>query len=249
MHPKHLVGVKVSKENNNPRIQTRRPGLQPTKNRSNVVDSVILSSSNISKRDYSDSKTSRGEGKQSIKTQNETMRVNPKNETTPSDYERNRTVEAPLRIKLPADAAAQSHLPAHPTAVVCAIQRNEAHYLQEFIDYHLGLGFAEIVIYDNSDDFELQSWQDTMPGVTILHLNSSKPMQRHAYSLCIRRTRQTHTWIAMMDIDERLVLKKHDNVVDFAREYCPRHHLAINVSTSRAYEYRRSYTLFSRIKQ
>jgi hypothetical protein len=40
------------------------------------------------------------------------------------------------------------------TAAICAIQKWGLRYIDEWVDYHLAIGFQTIFIYDNSDDFE-----------------------------------------------------------------------------------------------
>jgi len=47
------------------------------------------------------------------------------------------------------------------TAVVCSIMTKEEAYLDEWIDYHLGIGFEHMYIYDNTADLELgHGWLD-----------------------------------------------------------------------------------------
>eukprot|EP00986_Skeletonema_menzelii_P000442 scaffold128_cov140-Skeletonema_menzelii.AAC.18 len=47
------------------------------------------------------------------------------------------------------------------TAAICAIQKWGLRYIDEWVDYHLAIGFETIFIYDNSDDFETL---ETVPG-------------------------------------------------------------------------------------
>ena len=46
------------------------------------------------------------------------------------------------------------------------------------------------------------------------------PVQGHAYESCIRNDAANSEFAAMIDIDEFVVLKKHDNVVDMMVELC-----------------------------
>ena len=43
-------------------------------------------------------------------------------------------------------------------AVVCSIQTKEDAYIDEWVDYHLAIGFEMIYIYDNTDNFDLRNW-------------------------------------------------------------------------------------------
>ena len=83
------------------------------------------------------------------------------------------------------------------------------------IDYHLAIGFEKIVIYDNSDEFELKPWfnkrNSTSTGsaatVEIEHFpGAGKQMAAAAH--CGRRG-ISQSWIAFFDLDEFLVLKHH----------------------------------------
>ena len=42
--------------------------------------------------------------------------------------------------------------------VICCIAKKETNYIEEWIRYHLKLGFSKIYIFDNSDDFELRDF-------------------------------------------------------------------------------------------
>ena len=46
------------------------------------------------------------------------------------------------------------------------------------------------------------------------------PVQGHAYEQCLRQDTAKNTFAAMIDIDVFVVLKKHDNVVDFVVDHC-----------------------------
>jgi len=111
------------------------------------------------------------------------------------------------------------------TVAICLIVRNETIYMDEWVDFHIALGFAPIFVYDNADvpDLELQAWHerriDIQKYVHIFHMPLF-PVQGHAYEQCLRQDAANNTFAAMIDIDEFVVLKKHDNVVDFMVEHC-----------------------------
>ena len=46
------------------------------------------------------------------------------------------------------------------------------------------------------------------------------PVQGHAYEACLRRDAANNTFASMIDVDEFVVLKKHDNIVDMMVEIC-----------------------------
>mmetsp|Transcript_5569 Transcript_5569/g.12199 ORF Transcript_5569/g.12199 Transcript_5569/m.12199 type:complete len:396 (+) Transcript_5569:200-1387(+) len=99
------------------------------------------------------------------------------------------------------------------TAAICAIQKWGLRYIDEWVDYHLALGFQTIFIYDNSEDFELQGWyskkfEKGTGRVKITHFPGDI-RQFAAFTKCMEgiQERQTHSWIAFIDIDEFFVIK------------------------------------------
>eukprot|EP00522_Entomoneis_paludosa_P010983 CAMPEP_0172459352 /NCGR_PEP_ID=MMETSP1065-20121228/32263_1 /TAXON_ID=265537 /ORGANISM="Amphiprora paludosa, Strain CCMP125" /LENGTH=654 /DNA_ID=CAMNT_0013214009 /DNA_START=248 /DNA_END=2212 /DNA_ORIENTATION=+ len=123
------------------------------------------------------------------------------------------------------------------TAAICVVQKDETQYMNEWVDYHLALGFSDIYIYDNSVSHEpLSRWDktrklrnsDEQNRVHLIHHPGEK-VQIPVYKKCASLVKeQQHTWVTFLDVDEFFVLKKHDNVVDFAKEYAKRGHVGIN---------------------
>ena len=98
-------------------------------------------------------------------------------------------------------------------AAICAIQRDGLLYVDEWIDYHIALGFETIFIYDNSDDFELRGWysnrfKQNTKLIKIVHWVGSGE-QLAAYNNCTKeiQQRKSHSWIAFIDLDEFIVIK------------------------------------------
>jgi len=124
-----------------------------------------------------------------------------------------------------------------PNVAVCLAVKNETLYIDEHLDYHIALGFSPIYIYDNSLDFELnnshavfdsftgantswyQSRKDIHQYIRLIHFPQS-PVQIPAYDQCIKRDAKDSTFVALIDVDEFVVLKRHSNVVDFVEAYC-----------------------------
>jgi hypothetical protein len=99
---------------------------------------------------------------------------------------------------------------AEPSAAICTIQKGGLYYVDEFVDYHLALGFKTIYLYDNSDDFELQEWSlRRNPSQVVIQHFPGIAQQLPAYSHCARGIQKddSHAWIAFIDIDEYIVLK------------------------------------------
>ena len=150
------------------------------------------------------------------------------------------------------------------TAILCATVKDEKPvYLNEFINYHLALGFHTIYLYDNSDTFDLQylesetmdkddtattsSTTATNEGRTASFFNCSssssppsssqrqqsrrvhvvhfpgKQKQMRSYTNCLKQYGKplNYTYAAFFDIDELLILKKHNTLNDFLSHYLP----------------------------
>ena len=111
-----------------------------------------------------------------------------------------------------------------PQAALCAIARNEAHAIVEWIAYHKVIGFQNMVIYENSStdgtnrilkalhqagEITVHEWPDL----------ETPNRQIHAYSHFQEQYRARFDWVLCLDIDEFLVLKNHQTVGDFLKQY------------------------------
>jgi Glycosyltransferase family 92 len=89
---------------------------------------------------------------------------------------------------------------------ICAIFKNEARYLEEWIEFHRGVGVSHFYLYDNesSDDplSVLCPWIEK--GLVTLVAWPGRARQRHAYMHCIRHNWSATRWLAFLDIDEFL---------------------------------------------
>ena len=112
-----------------------------------------------------------------------------------------------------------ANTPPSNNAAMCAISKGTLQYIDEWVDYNLAIGFETIYIYDNSDGFELKDWHSrrlnstNSSAVEITHLPG--PVQQlTAYKQCAERIQRSnsHSWIAFFDLDEFLVMKKHNSV-------------------------------------
>ena len=109
--------------------------------------------------------------------------------------------------------------------VIVCIAKKEHDYIEEFVKYHLALGFKYIYIYDNEDtptyEIMLQTYKDNIKVIHLPFNNYDKAVQYIALDNFIKKylfkTNITH--VAHIDIDEFIVLKKHTNICDFINEY------------------------------
>lgn len=99
---------------------------------------------------------------------------------------------------------------------IIAIAKNEDLYLQEWIDWHLGLGFDNIVIGLNDDEFKPII---TNPRVTYKDYSGIDDLQPLAYTELYQEYRKDFDWIAFFDIDEFVMLDGFNTIQDFLQGF------------------------------
>ena len=94
-----------------------------------------------------------------------------------------------------------------PYLAVCAVFRNEAPYLREWIEFHRAAGVERFFLYDNlSTDAHRKALEPyTEDGIAVLHEWKADPLvQRDTYDHCLAEHRRDSRWIAFLDLDEFL---------------------------------------------
>jgi hypothetical protein len=93
---------------------------------------------------------------------------------------------------------------------VCAIFKNEGSYLAEWVTFHRLIGVERFYLYDNEST---DHWRDALAPELAMGTVRAKPwpgdaaeypVQRSAYSDCLRLHRRDTRWIAFIDVDEFL---------------------------------------------
>lgn len=89
-----------------------------------------------------------------------------------------------------------------------AIAKNENWYINDWVKYHLELGFDKIFIYDNNDfeDIGLYIDEKYNDKVQIFDIHGMKQCQNTAYRLWWYRYANDYDWVAIIDIDEFIML-------------------------------------------
>ncbi len=104
---------------------------------------------------------------------------------------------------------------------ICAIFKDEAPYLQEWIEFHRLLGVEKFYLYNNNsrDNFAeiLQHYCDSQ--LVRLHDCPVSPGQMTAYFHCLKNYRQESRWIAFIDLDEFLFPTEADCLPAILHEY------------------------------
>jgi hypothetical protein len=110
-----------------------------------------------------------------------------------------------------------------PYLAVCAIYRNEADYLREWIEFHRLVGAERFFLYDNSSEDHHQEVLApyVADGTVVLKHWPQVPGQLGAYDDCIAEQREAARWIAFIDLDEFLFSPTgrpvSEVIVDFER--------------------------------
>ena len=106
---------------------------------------------------------------------------------------------------------------------VCCIGRMENQYINEYVDYYLGLGIDKIFIYDNNYDGE-EHFEDVMPSellndkVEIINFRNLSNCQMKVYQDCYDKYRQEYDWFLFFDCDEYLYMEGFNNIKDFLKQ-------------------------------
>lgn len=114
------------------------------------------------------------------------------------------------------------------TAVICAIAKHEALYIDEWIEYHQKIGFDHIYLYDNEDGVPLRTLPNKYPNFVTVIAYPGQCQQMNAYYHFLSKFRTKHRWVAYIDIDEFIVMKKHLHIHELLRQHCHMGALALN---------------------
>ncbi len=98
-----------------------------------------------------------------------------------------------------------------PLWAICAIIKDEAPYLREWIEYHKIHGVDKIYIYDNESTDSTMSVlsQYIKDGLIEYNFFPGKCQQLPAYQDCLTRHKHDVRWITFIDLDEFIVPLKN----------------------------------------
>ena len=104
---------------------------------------------------------------------------------------------------------------------VCAIYRDEAAYLREWVEFHRLVGVERFYLYDNrsNDDHRDVLAPYTASGVASIDDWPLFPGQVQAYDHCLAKRRDESRWIAFLDLDEFLFSPTGKPVSELLTEY------------------------------
>jgi hypothetical protein len=104
---------------------------------------------------------------------------------------------------------------------ICAIFKNEAPYLREWIEFNSLVGVEHFYMYNNNseDDYEsvLKPYVDKGRVTLIQWPYNQKQME--SYIDCINKFSSETNWLGFIDIDEFIVPKNTNNIYDFLKNF------------------------------
>lgn len=101
-------------------------------------------------------------------------------------------------------------------ASLCCIIRNEARYLEEWIEYSRMIGVEHFYLYDHGSSDEtrqLMSGYIAADIVTLHQWDFPGYPQREAHSHCTHRYAHATAWLGLMDVDEFIVPARSSTIV------------------------------------
>lgn len=104
---------------------------------------------------------------------------------------------------------------------ICAIFKNEALYLREWIEYHKIVGVEHFYLYNNNseDDYQSVLASYISEGTVTLLQWPQNQAQIQCYHDGIDRFKDETEWMAFIDIDEFIVPNSTDNIYDFLKPF------------------------------
>lgn len=99
---------------------------------------------------------------------------------------------------------------------ICAIFKDEAPYLREWLEFHRIVGIDHFYLYNNNstDGFRTILAPYIAEGLVTLVEWPHQQAQMRAYWDCIARFREETRWIGFIDLDEFVVPKRMDTVYE-----------------------------------
>lgn len=116
----------------------------------------------------------------------------------------------------------------HPTLMdkkykvsICAIFKNEAPYLKEWLEFNHLVGVDHFYMYNNNseDNFRSVLAPYIESGLVTLVEWPHNQKQMECYMDCIQQFSNETRWLGFIDIDEFIIPKSTDNVYDFLKQF------------------------------
>lgn len=104
---------------------------------------------------------------------------------------------------------------------ICAIAKDEGPYIEEWVDFHFGIGFSSIAIYDNDSSDGGMDNIKYHDGVSVVDWPSvsGQKAQNSAYEHFFLSNAADLDWVIHLDIDEFINIKCAESVSAFLEEF------------------------------
>ena len=106
--------------------------------------------------------------------------------------------------------------------VICAILKDETPYLVEWVEHHLSIGIEHFILYDNNSVIPAKQTLEAYVRkgvVEVIDCPITNSPQLKAYTHCLYNMHGRTKWIAYIDLDEFIILKKHHDIHAFLADY------------------------------
>lgn len=111
-------------------------------------------------------------------------------------------------------------------AIICTCIKDENNYLSEWIEWHLGLGFEHIYLFEDYGSRSHRDITDRYNNVTLLsidvakdEINTVEKRQRKVYSYSLKAYKDQYDWIAFIDADEFVEFEEGYNLEKLLSEH------------------------------
>jgi GT2 family glycosyltransferase/SAM-dependent methyltransferase len=113
---------------------------------------------------------------------------------------------------------------------ICAVFKDEAAYLREWVEFHQLMGVERFYLYNNnSSDRYLDALQPHIAsGAVVLHEWPRHPAQLQAYEHCLKTHGNEADWIAFIDVDEFLFSPNAQRLPDVLADYADHPGVGVN---------------------
>jgi hypothetical protein len=104
---------------------------------------------------------------------------------------------------------------------VVVIVKNEALYIEEWLEYHLIAGVSKFYIYDNESEDNLKEILTpyTKKGIVEYIYCPGRVKQRWAYNDILDKAKKETYWLAVIDTDEFIVPVEDKTIPDFLKDF------------------------------
>jgi hypothetical protein len=101
---------------------------------------------------------------------------------------------------------------------ICAVFRNEAPYLKEWLDFHIRQGVEHFYLYNNDSTDDFAPVIAPYKSMITLHNTMGYCQQRVAYNHMVENHGTETTWCAFIDVDEFL-FPTHGNLKEWIQDF------------------------------